>query len=134
MTRTRLHDPGPPRRPGGPGRAVVEVVPCRGEGCARAGTAAQERLTAAAASADVPVRVRAAGCLLACPLGPVVVLRRYVTHGGACPRPRTTWLALLDDDAALAALAGWLADGARGTLPSVVRRHEMPVPQGRPVG
>lgn len=132
MTRTRLHDPGPPRRPDGPARAVVEVVLCRGEGCVPAGDAVKERLQAA--SAEVPARVRTAGCLLACPLGPVVVLRRHVTHGAARPRPRTTWLALLTDDAAVAALVDWLTTGARGPLPDVVRRHEMPVPEGRPVG
>jgi predicted metal-binding protein len=126
--RSRLHDHGR-HRPA----PAVEVLVCRGCCC---GSAAEhpdvdhdghlDRLRRAAAASPVPTRLRTVGCLSACALSNVVVVRRH--HGAA------DWFALVLEDDVVEALARWVAAGAAHPVPEPVRRYTMPVPDGRPVG
>lgn len=88
-----------------------------------------DALRHAAGHSPVPTRVRTVACLSACALSNVVVVR--TAHG---PRDHLHWFALLLDDDVVDELAGWVATGARGPAPAVVRRHAMPSPGRRPAG
>ena len=89
----------------------------------------QEQALEFAAGAQPGVELRLVDCLDECDRSNVAVLRRTDVPS----RERDTWLGGLLTVRATAALAGWLADGAEGPLPTTLaslRFKHLP-PRGR---